>query len=781
MRSTIKYLLLIFTCLLGLSFIQTNIQDDIQTKLATYYENNMPLQIHLFLNQPIYAPGDTIFFSGNLLTSHELRPIGGRQIIHVHLINESGEESLKIKALAKDGRFHNQFVLPPDLQAGIYTLVAYNNWMRNQGESNYFKQAIKVVKDFKLEKVNNESPWHFYPEGGKLLVDIASKVVVKGKPNTAANIRNTNQEIVSSILTDENGYASFFLKEGRNEKYHLDVQGENSSFPIPAAVSEGIAVQLLSGKERVDVILQVPDKSLISKENLLLVISSHADLVYSTELQFQKQNSRVIRLAKNDLPEGIIQVTLFNEKKEVISERLFYHVEDPALVKIKLSKPEYFTREKVNLDVQIRDHNNESIPGEFSITVFKKDLTEGSDYNNSAHALYMHSNLYNPIRNSLKTPEQIDNYLITQKWQRFNWNDVWANKIYNTQLFKSYLDLSGEITELGTSNPKYDSLLVSCYLQGSQDIYEVYADKNGKFNASLLFDVYGHDEVYISAFRKPHTYRNVKLKSKSEETTDIIPATSKQSKIFDAYASLAQKRKNINTSYYFNEQVSALNQMGSLKTLDKIEQAIKTYDFVANFSDYYIFPSMEETIREIIPWLQHRRVNQKETVKLYIKDLDKSGEDEPLFIIDGIMTNRTDYFLSMKPADVISIKLINTLDKLEYFGVMGYNGVVVVETKIPQHGIQVARGENIINIQGLNAPLAFTSIDHEQKRNSRIPDLRANLFWSPGIFTNEKGEAGISFYTSDDTGSYLIIVQGLSKDGRPFYAESSFTVSHSPD
>jgi hypothetical protein len=48
---------------------------------------------------------------------------------------------------------------------------------------------------------------------------------------------------------------------------------------------------------------------------------------------------------------------------------------------------------------------------------------------------------------------------------------------------------------------------------------------------------------------------------------------------------------------------------------------------------------------------------------------------------------------------------------------------------------------------------------------SDIPDYRSTLYWKPDIITNEKGEAGISFYTSDSSSGYLVIVQGTDLNG----------------
>ena len=49
---------------------------------------------------------------------------------------------------------------------------------------------------------------------------------------------------------------------------------------------------------------------------------------------------------------------------------------------------------------------------------------------------------------------------------------------------------------------------------------------------------------------------------------------------------------------------------------------------------------------------------------------------------------------------------------------------------------------------------------------SRLPDFRKLLYWSPDIKTNAKGEKDINFFSSDISGKFAVILQGISKDGK---------------
>ena len=47
---------------------------------------------------------------------------------------------------------------------------------------------------------------------------------------------------------------------------------------------------------------------------------------------------------------------------------------------------------------------------------------------------------------------------------------------------------------------------------------------------------------------------------------------------------------------------------------------------------------------------------------------------------------------------------------------------------------------------------------------SRLPDLRNLLYWNPNITTTGTQPQTLNFYTGDQAGRYLVVVQGLAAD-----------------
>ena len=61
-------------------------------------------------------------------------------------------------------------------------------------------------------------------------------------------------------------------------------------------------------------------------------------------------------------------------------------------------------------------------------------------------------------------------------------------------------------------------------------------------------------------------------------------------------------------------------------------------------------------------------------------------------------------------------------------------------------------------------------------RASRLPDFRNLLHWVPTLIPDAQGRASLDFYTSDQTGTYRVVVQGLTPTGQAGSTEVTFEV-----
>jgi hypothetical protein len=182
----------------------------------------------------------------------------------------------------------------------------------------------------------------------------------------------------------------------------------------------------------------------------------------------------------------------------------------------------------------------------------------------------------------------------------------------------------------------------------------------------------------------------------------------------------------------------------------------------------------------VIPSLQHRKQGGKEIVRVTLSEnMAALATGDPVYVIDGVATKNTEFFLSLKPADVLTVKIITDPNKLTRFGMFGKNGIVTVQTRGGDAREPLDDPSRLI--RGLNRAQAFHATDHSDARHTRLPDFRSTIFWNPYIKTDSNGKAMVEFFCSDDTGKLALRLDGFTVDRQPFSASKEITVTFGPD
>ena len=101
-------------------------------------------------------------------------------------------------------------------------------------------------------------------------------------------------------------------------------------------------------------------------------------------------------------------------------------------------------------------------------------------------------------------------------------------------------------------------------------------------------------------------------------------------------------------------------------------------------------------------------------------------------------------------------------------GPIMFNGIISLMTyKGDMAGFPLDARLVKLDYDGLQLQREFYSprYDTAKQLESRLPDGRTLLYWNPNLQTDASGHNRTEFYTSDQPGTYLVEVNGLSKDG----------------
>lgn len=747
----------------------------LQKKLNLYYSNNVPVNLHLFFNQPAYSPGDTAFFKASFFTAQENKFIGGRQVININLVTKEGKTVRHQKVLINDGWGYNQLIVPPDLDPGIYEIIAYSDWMKNHDPSLFYYSELIVAGEY-VFKNEETKKFELYPEGGNFVSGVENKIVVTGSPFTEVRIVDGRKNIVAKCILDSLGLGYFMITPQLQEEYRAST-GEMDKL-LPSVLDSKVAMMIPSASvsgQIMNIVLQVSDSNRFS-DGFYFVISSENKLHYSATLNFDSNKKRVdVTIPKDLLPSGIYMATLFRHDRSVEATRLFKVEKNPATHVVISTEKEFNVREKVTLKVQVDNEKGQPVKSRLGISVYAQDLFEPYDENPLKHFIYNHeqrsvaSSANQLNRASL---EQWDNFMITQSWKRFLWNDVWNEVRKNEHTFKANLHFTGKVV-MDNMKPS-DSTVINFFLNKDVRTYQGDIATDGSFDLSLFFDFEGDDEVFYMVEQNGKIRRDAKVIIDKDSDLQVKLTPFVKSNIPDRYGMFSVTRREIDAAY----KVRSVDKIKtkSVNPHALLEDEVYGPDVSINLEDYLIMPSMEETLREIIPLIQHRWRNKKHTIRIHLLDPDVMTEEDPLYFIDGVLTDNTNYFMGLKPDDVVSIKVIVSQRKLNTFGLIGKNGIVLVETRIPDHASRIPKSPAIFNVRGLNGEISFEAQDSHGKDSERIPDLRSTLYWNPDVRTDENGFATLSFYTSDNAGKFKIVIDGTTANSENVFAEKTFDV-----
>ena len=125
-------------------------QDDIKISYGqsdSYYKNLAQERIYLQTDKPYYAAGDTVWLRAHLMDVATNVPVSRSRFVYVEMHDQQADTLMQRMMIRsdEDGVFANALLLPKDLKGGVYTLVAYTQWMRNFPAEQFCYQPLTVV------------------------------------------------------------------------------------------------------------------------------------------------------------------------------------------------------------------------------------------------------------------------------------------------------------------------------------------------------------------------------------------------------------------------------------------------------------------------------------------------------------------------------------------------------------------------------------------------------------------------------------------------------------
>ena len=346
------------------------------------------------------------------------------------------------------------------------------------------------------------------------------------------------------------------------------------------------------------------------------------------------------------------------------------------------------------------------------------------------------------------------------------------NPIVTATQIKILPELRGELvsgTIISKSGKSVANKSVALSIRGKSFAFKLSrTNQLGKFNFVLEKNPVSGKAV-IQVFENDRDDYQIALDA--EKNPDFTPlkfpetlALSGQDKIAIEQRSIAAQIEN---GYYQQKKDSTYAENDTPSFFHPLE---KRYVL----DDYTRFPTLRETITEVILEMYSVKKGDQYSIHLRNTTLDPEMYGQPLILIDGLLIQDTNALYDFNMENVYAVDLIN----YPYvYGSKTFSGVANFITKTNDYENK-AYGDFIKTVE-LARPVIgkeYYNPSYEQgNTNKRIPDYRQQILWLPQI-TLENDQNAVSFYTSDLSGKFEIVLEGFTDGGIPVSAKEFIEV-----
>lgn len=790
--NTIKYFNFILLLFLLAKGTETFSQEDtsIQHEFVSFNSNNYQEKVFLHTDKTVYTAGEVLWFKAYVLNAQKNSSSLLSKICYVELINAENKPTLQAKIEIDSGRGSGSFLLPASIRTGNYLLRAYTNWMKNFDPQFYFEQSISIINPNKKPQITADSSAstvniQFFPEGGNIVAGLNNTVAFKISNNYAQGLNatgyilNEQNDTITKFKTERFGTGTFSFTPEINNKYHaLIIANDKKVEPdLPKIYNQGWVMHLAENNNELSIIVL----SNIEKEKEVFLFIQCRDKIKYARNQSLADGKTEFIINKADMEEGISQLTIFNEEKQPVCERLYFKRPVNILkINSKIQDSVFEQRSKVNMDIITMDESDKTCHANISVSVYLVDSLQPELKRNIVNYAWLSSELKGTIEspdfyfeNTNEATKAADNLMLTQGWRRFKWEDVLSNHKPTFNYLPEYegFVISGKILPKKEGFPVNN---ISAYLSVVGKNFR-FCNTTSQSAGEIIFNVqkfYGNRETVIQTNVADSNYRVVMNNPFSEKFNEshLLPI---QLSLLLSSSIMQRSIGAQSINIYHPEAINNFNIMPSFDTT--VFYGIPDRKYFLD--DYTRFPTMEEVMREYVKEV-HVRKREK---NFYFKVLNEPYKtfflNQPMVLIDGVPVWDINKIINIDP---LKIQRIDVTTSAFFQGRKKFDGIVSYATYNGDlEGYQLDPNALAVEYEGLQLQREFFSPSYETvaEKDSRKPDFRNVLFWSPDVIVNN-GKQNIAFFTSDIPGTYVVLIQGISANGEIGFTTTKFIVAN---
>ncbi|HJS01537.1 MAG TPA: TonB-dependent receptor plug domain-containing protein, partial [Flavobacterium sp.] len=755
-------------------------------------------KIYLHTDRDQYFLGDDLWYKAYDVRAYNNLLFDNSNVLYVELISPEAKIIARNKTNIEMGLGYGDFQLTDSLgvKPGVYQLRAYTNWNRNYGEDFVFKKNIEIIDVFNPHSKTNKTEHFtvelkmpsggvsapnkitvdFFPEGGSLLDNVASVVGFKavdanGNPvDIKGEIYDSGSEIVTPFYSTHDGMGKFPILPIEGKQYYAKIKtqaGNVFRVDLPSVAKQGYLLNCRQLKGRNIISISTNEATLSQNPNVALkVVCKARGINYFETIQQLTQTTLSFELAKDITPDGISQITLYDNDSRPQSERLLYVEKEHDLeVKLTTDKVTYQPNEQAIINVSSKSKAGTVKSASYSLSVTDMNgVLEEKEYGTNISSYFlMESDIRGKVHNpgyyfdinNLKRLEHLDNLLLTQGWRDFLWKTMpKANDTITYKVEKGFT-VSGRVKQLFGDKAKANfNMTLGLMNKKRRNIFNALTDATGSFKfEDIMFS--GKTNMFLSSVNDKGKFRGEIVLDVLEQTpllTDFkneeIKWTANKSivvdNVFKKYAAFGVKPENI-----LDEVTIVAKKKKQIST----PYGLPDFTYEAD-EDAATFTDIYQLIAQKVPGTALTADNTVQFLRF---------SEAPLYIINGFEAVDNAQVNMIMPSDVERIDAVKGMQAEAIYGSQGANGIIAIYTK-PNTGNKTKETFNSLQkvMEGFYMARAFYSPTPEQAKleiDNKFA-VRNTLYWNPYVHPDKTGNVSVNYLNTKVETKVKVALEG---------------------
>ena len=777
-------------------------------------------KVYLHTDRDFYHPGDVVWFKSYVVDGlTHIFPDSSKNL-HVELISPASEIMDSRIIRLENGQGNGDFTLPDSLRSGKYYLRAYTNYMRNFSDQLFFNKEISVIGGSSVPEVDSDNIYitnsnleiTFFPEGGSLIDNVSSIVAFKAVNgagdgcDVSGEVYSSDGKLITTFKSIHRGMGKFILQPVPDNSYYAIVKSSDGDVirqDLPESLLKGfvLAAKLKRTDEHMVTLKTNPETlSRYLNRDLLITISSHKKNIKTLIVKIDSLQNTFI-LPTEDMPDGILMVTLFGLDNKPLCERLiFVRNMDDINVFIETDKKIYKQRDSVSVRLSVTDNFNTGHKVFLSFSAAENlYFDSASQFPSTISSWFLlESDIHGPVEepSSYFDPsnpdrlKDLDLLLLTQGWRDFEWK--YKELKYPPE---SGFTISGRLRRSVINTPLINATVtIGIFQEKSNIITSVKTDSAGRFTLDLD-NLTGNAKVVVNAMDEKGNFQGRLLL----DSVNYSPPEVKKSKSRNYFAVREDKLiidnfKSLQETYEIKRSIRRKYTLSDTILIDEVRIIAQRKETPREFNVNQIRLVYGQPDKEIIitPQLEGASISDILIGRVSGLTLSKptrtssgirihgmtsfSESQEPLFLLDGIVSSYGE--VNSIPKNWIDRIDVIKSEKAAAFGIRGAFGVISVITKTSENITYKPVSYAVsTEISGYDASRIFYSPKHiTTRQNGYMPDLRSTLYWLPDIKVVTNQDYLVKYFNADVSSTYAIIVEGITSDGIPVTGKTDYEV-----